>query len=401
MRFVFLTLGYHPDTVGGGWRYAAEVAERLAQRGHSVSVVCQNTEAALPDTEIRRGVRLVRFPRGSGGFFRKWRHENRLAQGILGRLSAEAPEPALLGLHHAYLQPALASAMGRKLFMFHGPWAEEYRFARQANRRTLLHRCLDEAIAMRLRATERRALRSVDQVFVTSQHFRGNLSQWHPVPLPNVQAIGGGTDTEQFKPASDRLAARRAYGLEPDHRLFLAVRRLDPRMGLLVLIEAFSRVAASFPRSLLWLAGRGPLQEELGRRILGLGLGDRVRLLGFVPEADLPRLLSAADCTVVPSLDLEGFGLATVESLACGTPVLGSRAGATPELLTPFSPQLLFDSGSASSLADQLRAILTDPGRLPGRQSCRDYALRHFTWEGPVSAFEACHRRWVSAGSKP
>jgi len=401
MRFLFLTLGYHPDTIGGGWRYAAEVAERLAGRGHAVSVICQNTEANLPATEIRRGVALHRFARGSGSFFTKWRRENRQAQDLLTRLRSESSAAVLIATHHAYLQAALASVPGKKLFMLHGPWAEEYRFARQAKPRRLWRRCLDELIAIRLRATERRALRSVDQIFVTSQHFKEKLSRWHPVALPPVSAIGGGTDTEQFKPAADRAAVRMAYGLRDDHRLFLAVRRLDPRMGLVLLLEAFGRMAAAFPQSLLWIAGRGPLQEELARRIEGLGMAQRVRLLGFVPEEELPRLLSAADCSVMPSLDLEGFGLATVESLACGTPVLGSRAGATPELLAPLSPQLLFEPGSVTSLADHLREILVNPARLPDCQSCREYALRRFTWHGPVSAFEACHERLLPAGVNP
>jgi glycosyltransferase involved in cell wall biosynthesis len=123
-----------------------------------------------------------------------------------------------------------------------------------------------------------------------------------------------------------------------------------------------------------------------------------VRLLGFVAEESLPRLLNAADCTVMPSLDLEGFGLATLESLACGTPVLGSSAGATPELLEPFSPKLLFDPQQSGALTEKLKSALANPAALPNRSRCRAYALQNFSWDGPVAAFQRCYVELVPRG---
>ena len=67
-----------------------------------------------------------------------------------------------------------------------------------------------------------------------------------------------------------------------------------------------------------------------------LGLDKHVTFLGFVPDADLPRYYQAADVFVLPTRELEGFGLVTAEALACGTPVLGTPVGATPELLEPL-----------------------------------------------------------------
>jgi len=393
MRFLFLTIGYHPDIVGGAWRYAAEIAERLAARGHAVDVLCQNPERALPETETRRGVRLHRFAKASGPFFTKWRRENTEATAIAKQLLGRTSGAVLVCAHHSYLAPTLRNCAARKVFMFHGPWAEEFRFARQARPANLAQRWLNALIGSRLRATERRALRSVDRIFVVSRHFQERLACWHPGGLPPVQPISAGTDTNQFQPAADRSAVRRSYGLNPDDFLFLALRRLDPRMGLVTLLDAFSRLAGDHPRAQLWLTGRGPLEADLLRRIDGAGLNGRVRLLGFVPEPELPGLLSAADCTVMPSLDLEGFGLATVESLACGTPVLGSRAGATPELLLPLSPQLLFEANSVAALADKLKAVLVNPACLPDRTRCRAYVLANYTWDRPVAAFEDCQKQ--------
>jgi glycosyltransferase involved in cell wall biosynthesis len=99
---------------------------------------------------------------------------------------------------------------------------------------------------------------------------------------------------------------------------------------------------------------------------------------------------------VMPSLDLEGFGLATVESLACGTPVIGSRNGATPEILMPLDATLIYNS--PSDLAEKLREILRDPAKLPSSQRCRQYAVERYTWEAPVRAFEFICQQIASGG---
>jgi len=67
MRFVFLTLGYHPDLDGGGYRYATEIAERLAGLGHEVHAIYPNPKNQLPAEAVREGVHLHRAPDGTAG----------------------------------------------------------------------------------------------------------------------------------------------------------------------------------------------------------------------------------------------------------------------------------------------------------------------------------------------
>ena len=388
MKFAFLTLGYHPDLAGGAYRYAAEIAERLAARGHEVVVICPAPRADLPADETRAGVRLLRFPNAEGFFAANWYRENRQAVKRLASLRWNRGEPAMACLHHAFFEPCLGRSRLPEAFLFHGPWHLEYRFARSGTTRGAGGRILDRTIIYAMRMMERRVARRVKQILTVSRYSASRLGEWFGAGLAPVRVISGGADLNVFQPPSDRQKLRRDLGLADLDSLLLSVRRLDPRMGLLALVEAFATVAPAFPSAKLWLAGRGAQESELTHRIQESRLAARVRLLGFVPEQDLPGLYAAADCTLMPSLDLECFGLATAESLACGTPVLGSRSGATPEVLSPLGEELLFEAGSVPALAEKLRQVLSGELVLPSRQTCRTYAMESFRWDRPVEALE-------------
>ena len=81
-------------------------------------------------------------------------------------------------------------------------------------------------------------------------------------------------------------------------------------------------------------------------------------LKGFIPENDLPAWYQCADLVIMPTLELEGFGLVTVEALACGTLVLGTPVGATPEILGPIDGRLVAKGNDAASIAEALANLL-------------------------------------------
>lgn len=396
MRFVFLTLGYHPDLDGGGYRYASEVAERLAARGHEVHAVYPNPRNRFAPRESRNGVELHRVPDGTRGFLANHRSENAAARRALEELLGPGTPRTLLATHQAYFGPA--SRPWPTVFMYQGPWGLEYAFSQQARPRPWWRRCLDPLITRRLHALEGEALGRAPRILVASEYTRRQLPRWHPRVQAPVEVVSGGADFAQFQPPSDRPARRALRGIAPDETVFLTVRRLDPRMGLAGLLEAFGSVLPRHPRARLLMAGRGPQEPELAGRIRSAGLGERVQLLGYVPEAELADVYGVADCTLMPSLDLEGFGLATVESLACGTPVLASDAGANPELVGPLDPGLLYRSSDLQALKDRLDAVLSGRQPLPSRDRCAAYARAGFPWERPVIAFE---QAWARSGPTP
>jgi glycosyltransferase involved in cell wall biosynthesis len=180
---------------------------------------------------------------------------------------------------------------------------------------------------------------------------------------------------------------RERLGIAPAARLVVTLRNLEPRMGLLELLRAMPAVRAAHPDVHLVVAGTGPLAPALQAETTGLGLTGAVRFAGFVPEADLPAFYGAADLFVLPTQALEGFGLVTLESLACGTPVAGTPIGATPELLEPLDPALVFDGASSDSIARGLIRVLARGDAEPLRERARAYTAA-FTWDSVAAAFE-------------
>jgi glycosyltransferase involved in cell wall biosynthesis len=173
-------------------------------------------------------------------------------------------------------------------------------------------------------------------------------------------------------------------------------------MGLPNLIEAFAGATERAPSAFLVIGGRGRLETELRAQVDRLGIADSVRFTGFVSDEDLVRYYQAADLFVLPTLAFEGFGMVTLEALACGTPVLGTPAGATPEILLPLAPQLVLDGTEPLSIQRGLVMMLewlTDPEEaVKLRRRCREHVERRYAWESSVDALETLALRMVESG---
>jgi glycosyltransferase involved in cell wall biosynthesis len=383
MHFTFITLGYHPDLDGGGYRYAAALAESLSRRGHRVEVISSNVNNELPSVEDVAGVKVYRLRGMSGGipFWSNWLTRNRALSRLLhekDQASNGTPAWDILISHHTYFGKAVRR--WPHLGIYQGPWGLEYKLSKESPGRTGFARWMDRAMSGYLHRCDRQALDRMSRRMVASEYSRRSLGLWHRGFDGTADVIGGGVDLERFREVPDRNLLRARWGVDKQSFLWLSVRRLDARMGLDRLIRAYAGASVEGRKTELWLAGRGPQRQALEDLANGLGVADRVKFLGYVPESELSERYAAADCTVMPSLDLEGFGLATVESLACGTPVLASDAGANGELLEDLAPDLIYPVTEPAALEAKIRGILTGELGLPERTKCRDFVRDRHTW---------------------
>lgn len=242
------------------------------------------------------------------------------------------PDVAVIHQAMAGLGPILfrRSAAGAWVYMCLSLAHEEYRSRVSSTSVPRLRYLANEAVR---RWCERMAMTRCARVIVMSEFMKQRVQAVHGIPDHQVHLIPGAVDTGRFAPAGDPAGVRRQLGLPADRTILLTVRNLVPRMGLIPFVHAVAMVRDTKPGILALVGGEGPLRGELEQLIQQHRLKDHVRLLGFVPEDDLPKYYQSADLVVMPTAELEGFGLVTVEALACGTPVVGTPVGATPEIL--------------------------------------------------------------------
>jgi glycosyltransferase involved in cell wall biosynthesis len=252
---------------------------------------------------------------------------------------------------------------------FHGPWAQESSLHGQSTLRVRVKKAVESLV-----------YRTASAFITDSTAFRNLLVSQYGVRPEKVHAVLPAVDISRFRP-TDRLASRYLLGWPRDRRIILCVRRLVERMGIEALVAAFGSIAARHPDVYLYIAGKGPLRGVLDSRVASLGLGDRIRLLGFLPDSSLPAAYQAADLSVVPSISLEGFGLTTVESLACGTPVLVTPVGGLPEVIRPLAPSCILPGTKPDQIAEGLNAFLAGELTTPPAAQCVEYVQQHFTWE--------------------
>lgn len=343
-----LGLGWFPDSLGGLDRYYRSLLEQLPQAQGVVIGPAQNAPASVHAVAARDAPLAVRCL----AYWRAARRAARTADLVDAHFALYAAAPLLL--------PGRVRALPA-VFHFHGPWAQESRAAGA-----------DSRIGLALRSRlERAALRRAGAHVVLSSAFRRLLVERYRVAPWNVQVCPPGVDLKRFAPG-DGARARAAFGVEEDAFVAVCVRRLVPRMGVDVLLDAWEQLVAQAPGSRLLIAGDGPLRERLARRVAAPAFGGSVSVLGAVDDSRLVELYRCADVAVVPSVGFEGFGLVVLEAAACGTPSLVTDVGGLPEVAGALDRSLVVAPSDPAALARRL--LDATAGQLPPRERTRSYA---------------------------
>jgi glycosyltransferase involved in cell wall biosynthesis len=249
------------------------------------------------------------------------------------------------------------------------------------------------------RELEGMAMRKATVLVADSNATREDLLASHATDPARVWVAPLGVNP-RFAPASaaEVTAVRKHHTLLVPFVLYLG--GVDARKDVPMLLEAFSRVVAR--RSdpvLLVLAGHvlnAPEYPSLLELARSLGIGDRMRVLEFVPLEHLAMLLSAARVFAFPSRS-EGFGLPPLEAMACGTPVVCTTGGALGEVVGDAA--LTSPPGDATTFAAQLERALDDE---PLRENLRQRGLARaatFTWARTAEATVAAYRAAIGQGS--
>ena len=248
---------------------------------------------------------------------------------------------------------------------------------------------------------ERRLVGLADSIIAGNPDERADLI-WRQRATPEkICTIPPGVDTVLFRPM-DRAAARAALDLAPDDAVVSFVGRIDPIKGIDTLLAAMALVRDRVinRRLILQMIGGdlgadgrpvGPL-ADVWREAEALGLADNVRLLGSRPQNELPVLYNSSDVICVPSR-YESFGLVAVEAMACGVPVVASRAGGLIFSVEDGETGFLATVNDAKSFADAMATLLNDR-ELAARMGVTARATaERFAWPVVASSMRHVYRR--------
>lgn len=345
-----------PEVRRGGERYLHELAAALARRGHRVHVLAGATARS---SEVMEGVRVTRIPRGPS---LDRSATERFARRLLPQLVARRFDV----VHSLGPRDAVASLRARRLHR-----------GRRTAYTNLGNPVREWWDAQPDRTEHERVVREID-VYACLSAFglRSLLDDYGR----EGTLLPGGVRMSAFRPAAPRAS-------EPT---ILYSGALDePRKGIDVLLAAIALVAEREPRVRLWLSGQGDANALL--EAAPAEVRSRTVVLPLASPLELSERYSAAWVTALPSVG-EAFGLVLVESLACGTPIVGCDHSSLPELVRPGIGALARPK-DARSLADACLEAIHLAAEPDVVERCRD-AARPYDWDDVIAP--AVERSYLS-----
>lgn len=203
-----------------------------------------------------------------------------------------------------------------------------------------------------------------------------------------IEVIYNFVDTERFAPLPDKPGRERYAG--SGEALLMHASNFRPVKRVGDVVAVFAGIQSRIPARLLMI-GDGPERQAAERQAAALGVGDRVEFTGPLP--DTSRVLPLADAFLLPS-DGESFGLAALEAMACGVPVVGARAGGLPEVVEDGRCGILEAVGDTAAMTGRLAALLGEPSRAASwGLAARERAVREFCSRRIVPLYESVYAR--------
>ena len=389
MNILMVADVFFPDTIGGAGRVAYHLSHELAVRRHVIHVLSRNPDGDLPSYQLLE----------PNLFVHRFLTPSKESLGLLVNETKNSFTAAKeLNSHNHFdcvcAHQSLATIgplLCRKLrdlpiaFLFHSPWHEEYLVKKQPQAGLF-----DRFVASCMKWVERQVLIKASKIFVLSRYMEEKLRILHKIPEVKIFIIPGGVDLERFSlPAKGKVKAKELLVSPSDRTIFLTIRNLVPRMGIENLIEAFKASHILKEKGLLFIGGEGFLKKSLRALVEKHGLEKSIHFLGRISEKDLLSYYQAADFFLLPTRELEGFGLVILEAMASGTPVLGTPVGAIPETISLFNRNLLFEGTRHEDMRTKLEDVVQHPEKYRfDAESCRRFVEERYSWEKMAAAFE-------------
>lgn len=376
------------SSYGGSGVIASELARGLARRGHVVHLI-----SSAPPARGGLECAPVFFHEVSTADYPVF-DEPPYALALASRIVEVAEEHRLDLVHAHYAVPHATSAF----------LAQQVLGRQRLATVTTLHGTDVTGVGVEpsIQRINRFSVASCDGITVPSAFLRGAARRELGLPDDlHIEVIPNFVDPEHFRPEAprDRAALQGLFNggsvrFAEDERVLVHVSNFRPVKRVPDVLEVFARVQAERPARLL-LVGDGPDRTKVARRVRELGLSRKVSFLGT--RVEFAEYLRHADLFVLPS-EMESFGLAALEALASGVPVLAAAVGGLPEVVRDGRTGRLCPAGDVQSMAEAARALLDDDARRDAMaHAARADVLERFTAGPAIDRYEAYYRRVLDA----
>jgi N-acetyl-alpha-D-glucosaminyl L-malate synthase BshA len=223
-------------------------------------------------------------------------------------------------------------------------------------------------------------------ITAVSSYLRDETVTGFGVPAERIQVIPNFVDTKLYH--RDKKPCYRSAFASEGEKVLMHVSNFRPVKRVLDVVEIYARVRRRVPAKLV-MVGDGPERPRAVERAEELGVSDGVIFLGKHVSVD--ELLACADLFLLPS-ESESFGLAALEAMACGAPVVATRTGGLPEVLPHGEAGFLLDVGDVRGMADMAVQVLSDrPLWWKMSRAARSVAEERFSTEKVVPEYERCY----------
>jgi N-acetyl-alpha-D-glucosaminyl L-malate synthase BshA len=364
-------------TYGGSGAVATELGLALAERGHEVHFISYDQPFRLGGFRERvffHEVEMEDYP--------LFEHPP-YALALAVALHDTALKEGLDLVHMHYAIPHAVSAYLAKQML-----ATE----RQLRIVTTLHGTDITLVGLHpsFHAITRFSILESDGLTAVSKYLKDQTVRDFSVPQSRIEVIPNFIDTEVWRPG--RVPCHREKLAPSGEKIVMHISNFRAVKRVGDVVEIFLRIQRKVPARLV-LVGDGPVRPRVLQRAAELGLQDKVLFLG--KHASVDELLSCADLFLLPS-EKESFGLAALEAMACGAPVVASSVGGLPEVIDDEETGFLFDIGAVDEMAEAGVRLLSDDV-LHGRvaEAARAAAVERFSARSVVPLYEALYERVI------
>lgn len=341
------------QVLGGAERMLTQHLLALSRAGHSVTLLTrQPSEDAPLQVTVCGGITEHRLPYHG---HRGWQGLKQLKQEASRWWTADSGAFDVVVAEQPFTMWALMKAGCNlpRLQVCHSFAFEEYA-TRHGRAGGFKHR-LAAAVMRRL---ERKVYRSAEGFLVLSRFMQRRLSDFFQIHSDLITISPGGVDIPNACSSEKRGELRGS--LKWEGPVVMTLRNLVMRTGVDLLVEAAAILKNDMPELRWCVVGSGELLDSLHELSVKLGVSDRVEFTGYLSEEEVKKRLFAADIFMLPTRDLEGFGLVTLEANACGLPVVATPVTANKEVVPSLPFNRLSDAVTADALALAVRAMLSE-----------------------------------------